>query len=239
MSRWRSLHEVAVVADFIVEHGDECAERYFAHESIETWRAMDEFQEHAAALGEDPYSEKEMAQAKAEFDALIARYGTRFGATYGWAHHALAAKDPSREKHNVTLKAIERSVGAERFRPRYRIASHGVHANPMGVTQVPDSLPSERGLVLLTGPSPAGLADAGHGTLVALTSVTEAVLAWKPGEASRMLTRTLDILTADAAEAYKQAHAALEVDDSGPTRHPGTGTGLRRAFARLSRRGRD
>ena len=146
----------------------------------------------------------------------------------------MAAKDPAWAKKNVTLKSIEESVGAARFRPHYRMASHGVHANPKGVTQMPDWLPSERGLVLLTGPSPAGLADPGHGALLALTSVMQAVLAWRPGEASTMLARTLDILTADAGQAYKQAHDALEADDSGPTRPPQTRTAITRSFVRLS-----
>ena len=89
------------------------------------------------------------------------------------------------------------------------MASHGVHANPKGVTWMPDSLPSQRGLVLLTGPSPAGLAEPGHATLLALTSTTEAALASRPGDASRLLAQTLRLLTADAANAYKEAHEAL------------------------------
>lgn len=233
MARWRSLHEVAVVADFILEHGDECAERYFAHEHIEDWRAVDEFQKHAQTLGEKPYSDEQMAAAEANRDELLAKYGTRFGGHHGWAQDYVAAKDPSWAKKNVTFPAIEESVGADHFRPRYRIASHGVHANPMGVTQMPDSLPSEGGLVLLTGPSPAGLADPGYGTLVSLTTVTDAVLAWRPGDASRMLAHTLHLLTEDAEKAYRQAHEALEADDSGATRPRGRRT-VPRALSYIS-----
>lgn len=234
MARWRSLHEVAVVADFILEHGDPCAERYFEHETIENYRAMDEFQKHAAKLGEAPYSDEEMTAAKAARDALLGRYGTRFGGPYGWAQDYVVANDPGWAKKNVTFGAIEESVDADHFRPRYRMASHGVHANPMGVTQTPDSLPSERGLVLLTGPSPAGLADPGYGALVSLVSVTEAVLAWRPGEASRMLTQSLHLLTSDAEVAYRQAHDSLEADDSGPTRPPDRASGLSRVLNSLT-----
>jgi len=120
MARWRALHEVAVVADFILEHGDDCAERCFEHEDIKTWRAMEEFQKHATYLGEVRYSDEEMAAAKAAFDALLDKHGPRFGSPYGWAQNALAIKDSRYAKERVSLTAIERSVGAARFRPHYR-----------------------------------------------------------------------------------------------------------------------
>jgi hypothetical protein len=92
LARWRALDEVAIVADFIAENGDDCAERYFAHEAVETWRGMQEFQQHAERLGETPYSEVEVEAAKRRFDTLIERYGSRFGGTYGWAQAALAPR---------------------------------------------------------------------------------------------------------------------------------------------------
>ena len=38
-ARWRSLHEVTVVASFIKTHGDEVAERYLLHDNIESYKA--------------------------------------------------------------------------------------------------------------------------------------------------------------------------------------------------------
>ncbi|MFZ1992896.1 MAG: DUF5677 domain-containing protein [Solirubrobacteraceae bacterium] len=227
MARWRALHEVAVVADFILEHGDDCAERYFAHEAVETWKAMREFQTHATALGETPYKNEQEQATKTERDAVIAKYGKRFGEDYGWAQAALAAKNPQYVKDRVTVKAIEKSVGADLLRPHYRIASHGVHANPKGVTWMPDSLPSERGLVLLTGPSPMGLADPGHATLISLTTVTDAVLASKPGEAARLSSRILQGLTDEAGDAYLKAHQRLERDGRADSNSGGPETVIR------------
>ncbi len=123
LARWRAVHEVAITADFILEHGDDCAERYFAHDAVETWKAMQEFQRHAEALGETPYTDEEVHAAEAEHDALVAKYGKRFGEDYGWAQAALAAKDPQYVKRRVTVKAIEESVGADPFRPNYRMAT--------------------------------------------------------------------------------------------------------------------
>jgi hypothetical protein len=216
LARWRALHEVAVVADFIADNGDDCAQRYFAHEAIETWNAMREFQEHAEKLGETPYSDEEVEAIKQQFDALIEHYGRRFGGAYGWAHAALAAKDPSYAKKEATFPAIEQSVGTPHMRPHYRMASHGVHANPKGVTWTPDLLPSQLGAVLLTGPSPAGLADPGQATLISLTRVTATTLASKGGEATALLVTTLLQLTDEAGEAYLKAHQDLESEGTHP-----------------------
>jgi len=54
--RWRALHEVAVVADFLAPLAVDTAVRYFAREGIETWRAMVEFQKYAERLGDASYA---------------------------------------------------------------------------------------------------------------------------------------------------------------------------------------
>ena len=133
------------------------------------------------------------------------------------------------------MKAIEKSVGADLLRPHYRMASHGVHANPKGVTWMPDSLPTERGLVLLTGPSPMGLADPGHATLISLTPVTDAVLASKPGEAARLSSRILRRLTDEAGDAYLKAHQRLERDGRADRVLTGSNSGGPETVIRLFR----
>jgi Family of unknown function (DUF5677) len=213
LARWRALHEVAVVADFIADNGDDCAERYFAHEGVESWKAMQEFQIHAQQLGDEPYSEAEMAAAEEQFNELLRRFGSRFAGHYGWAQEALAAKDPRYIKKDATFAAIEASVGTLHMRPYYRMASHGVHANPKGITWSADHLPGDRGLVLLTGPSPAGLADPGHATLISLTRVTATTLASKGGEATAFIVKVLLQLTDEAGDAYLQAHRKLEAEE--------------------------
>jgi len=55
-ARWRALHEVAAVADFLAPLGTDTAVRYFAREGIETWRAMVEFQKYAERLGDASYA---------------------------------------------------------------------------------------------------------------------------------------------------------------------------------------
>ena len=213
MARWRALHEVAVVADFIADNGNGCAERYFAHEGVENWKAMKEYQEHAGALGQELFPEAEVDASRRQYEALVGRYGPRFAGHYGWAHAALVTKDSQFETRDATFPAIEASVGSPHMRPYYRMASHGVHANPKGVTWGADLIPADRGVVLLTGPSPAGLADPGQATLNSLTRVTITTLASKGGEATGLLGKVLLQLTDEAGDAYLRAHRKLESEE--------------------------
>jgi uncharacterized protein DUF5677 len=106
-----------------------------------------QFQNYAGALGYEPYSKDEVAQAKVYRDKLCSQYGKDFGANNGWAAEALSKSDPK-------FSDIERASGLERLRPYYKMASHNVHANPKGIQF---RLGLSKGLnVLLAGPSNYG-----------------------------------------------------------------------------------
>ncbi|MEA2192598.1 MAG: hypothetical protein QOI73_2719 [Solirubrobacteraceae bacterium] len=207
LARWRVLHEVAVVAVFISTHGQRTAERYFDHGGVETWRAMQEYQQHAARLRYEPYTEDEVQAAQAAFELLCTQYGKAFAGPYGWAQEALATENPSVVKKWVTISAIEASVGLSHLRPHYRMASYGTHANPKGVTFTPDVLPGRP--VLLAGPGVAGLADAGRCSLISLMQVTTTLLTYKVGPSAPIILGALLGLTDDAGAAYLEAHRAV------------------------------
>jgi hypothetical protein len=84
--RWRALHEIDIVSRYLAAHDEEVARRFFDHGAVETWAAIKEFQDHADALGETPYSEQDVATVKANFDlssrstartSLVPRAGPR------------------------------------------------------------------------------------------------------------------------------------------------------------------
>jgi len=56
-ARWRSAHEIDVVALFISERGQDTAERYLLHDAIESSRAVIDFQRHAVRLGYEPLAD--------------------------------------------------------------------------------------------------------------------------------------------------------------------------------------
>ena len=54
MARWRTLHEVAVIAFFLRQHGQGAAERYLLHEAIESHKATSQYQQYCTQLGREP-----------------------------------------------------------------------------------------------------------------------------------------------------------------------------------------
>ena len=66
-ARWRSLHELAVVSNFIREHGEVVAERYLLHEAIQQRKLARAYKEHEDRAGLEPLTQ-------AEIDALDERW---------------------------------------------------------------------------------------------------------------------------------------------------------------------
>lgn len=75
MARWRTLHEIAVVAAVISHYGGSIAERYLDHQAVESKRAMDRYLACYKGLGYKPLSGREQAKIVKAYDKAIARYG--------------------------------------------------------------------------------------------------------------------------------------------------------------------
>jgi hypothetical protein len=94
-ARWRSLHEIAVVASFIRKHGNDIAERYLLHDNIESYKAATLHQKYYEALGVKPISADEYDSLRAVREKLIARFGSSYKNNYGWAASVLNKDDPT------------------------------------------------------------------------------------------------------------------------------------------------
>lgn len=201
MARWRTLHEIAIVALLIQEHGEDLARRYTDHQVVESLRAAKDYRECSQRLGYEPMTEFEFEEIRQAYEEVVQRYGDTFKTQYGWAADALGHRQPS-------LKEIERVAGIDHLRAHYRLASHNIHANPKGVF-------FKLGLfeevdVLLAGPSNAGLADPGHNAAISLLHVSVAQGLIRPNLDSLVGLRILSRLTAEVGEAFHRAHRQLE-----------------------------
>jgi hypothetical protein len=211
-TRWRSLHEIVSVVYFVKQFGQDIAERYLEHEHIEAWKATKEYQQHCTRLGYQPYSASEIAAFQQQHDRLLAKYGKNFGNDYGWAEAAVRKLNSS-YKGRVTFAQIERTMGMNHWRPFYRMASHGVHANPKSVTFNLGLI--KQGEFLLAGPSNAGLADAGNGACISLVQATSALLTLKSADIDSMLAiQALLRFEREAGEEFLNAQRRLEEDET-------------------------
>lgn len=171
-ARWRTMHEIAVVGLFVKKFGQDVAERYLLHETIESYRAARQYQRHSDQLGYNPLTDQELLGLESSHEQLIDRFGRPYAKTYGWAAQALGNNDPK-------FTDIEQAVGFEHWRPHYKLASHSVHANPKGVLfQLGLYLEEEE--VLLAGPSNTGFANLGHSTAISLLQIVTVSLTLHP-----------------------------------------------------------
>jgi hypothetical protein len=171
-ARWRTLHEVAVVAMFIAEHGNEVAEKYLLHEIVESYKAAIQHQQYCKAIGAEPLTDQELEEIKTAYQDVLNRFGSNFSGSYGWAAAALGKNKP-------TFSDIEQGINLEKMRPYYKMASHSVHANPKGIAFTLGLLPEERSIIL-AGASDTGFADPANGTVVSLLQITTTLLTTKP-----------------------------------------------------------
>lgn len=147
MARWRTVHEIAVVALLLLDGDETLAERYLRHDSIEECRAAEEYQELYERLGSEPFDAEYLETLKRERALLKERWGNPYGTPYGWAASLLGSSNPK-------FFELEKMAGLDHLRPFYRLASHNVHANPKGVLYKLGLLDESN--VLLAGSSDLG-----------------------------------------------------------------------------------
>jgi hypothetical protein len=204
MARWRTLHEIAAVASLIRKHGNDLAERYAAHQVIESAKAARQFQKHHKRLNQPSFDSEEMKRIEHECRTLIGRYGKTFGNNYGWATEHIKKSDP-------TLAELFEAAGIDHLSPYYRMASHNVHANPKGIFFKLGLFAGSQ--ILLAGPSNAGLADPGHATAISLLQITAALTSLNPTLDDLIALKVLERLEDEIGSALISAHQRLERDE--------------------------
>ena len=137
-ARWRTLHEIAVVSNFIGEKGKDVAVKYLLHDNVQRYKLAIKHRMHAEAINDEPISEEEFDELKAEQDRLVVEFGESFKEDHGWAASALGKDRPR-------FADIEESVDLEHLRPYYGMASDNTHAKrPRSLLQVGLELRAKR-----------------------------------------------------------------------------------------------
>ena len=213
-ARWRSLHELAVVGNFIGKHGEVVAERYLLHEAVQQRKLARAYKEHEDRARLEPFTQAEIGVLDERCETLVARFGKGFNEDYGWAASALGIKRPS-------LAEIERAAQLDHLRPYYRMASDNVHANSHGAFYKLGGFSPDLD-ILLAGPSNMGLADPGHGAALSLTQITAALVSTAPTLDSLTELTVLELLQEETGAAFLQAHKDAEaIAESEPRRNAG------------------
>lgn len=168
-ARWRSLHELAVVCSFIVQHGNSVAEQYIRYESVEIYKAAKQYNQYHINIGMEKIYDSEMVLIEKDYQEAIDKYGKNYGFDYGWAATALNLSRP-------TFRDIEASVNLDYIRPHYKAASANIHSNPASVFKSLGLFPEDG--TILAGPSDIGLSYPAQLTVASLILITTSVLTY-------------------------------------------------------------
>lgn len=200
-ARWRTLHELCIVATFLSEHGDETSDRYLQHEAIERYKAAKAHQAHCKALGLEPLPAKEYAEIDSARRILLKRFGKHFGDDWGWA--GVAIKKPNAI---ITFTDLEKHTKFEHLRPIVQLSHPTVHAGARGIAyQLGAPFDATE---LLDGPSPYGLEEPGKNTAYSLNLLTAALLSLLP---TLDATAFLEAVHGIAIEIYEQFNLAASI----------------------------
>lgn len=140
ISRWRTLHELTVVAVLLSQGDQDLALRYLAHADVQALKGLD-----AEAIAQD----EDLRAIKARADLGLSRFGPELGKTYGWACALIGKKQPNFED-------LEKKADKGEARYFYKFASQHIHSNHrahdelLGMSESWDTM-------LLVGPSNSGM----------------------------------------------------------------------------------
>jgi Family of unknown function (DUF5677) len=209
-ARWRTLHEIAVVAAVLAAADREISERFQLHRYVERYKDARLYQQYCEALGYEKFGEEKMEEMHRGSDEVVERYGADYKRDWGWA------KPLFPENVRPDFAALEKLAGFEHLRPWYRLANHGVHSGATGAAHVFDFY--GQGQAMLAGPSNFGLADPANGAMIALYQVTTSLLIFgtsePPSAEDVVCIKAIDILLDRAQQAFFDIHAALEREEA-------------------------
>ena len=184
LARWRTLHELAVVQQFIAKEGRPVAQRYLDHVAVANYSEALVYKENAAALEFEPLGDIELAELKQKCDEVCAKYEPSFCRPDGWVPTYI-------ETGNLRgIRAVEQSVSLGSLSPFVRMANSRIHAGPKSV-YFSLAQPDHARDMMIAGPSAYGIADPLQHSAFSLTLCTSTLLLYRQSSQTLALARAL------------------------------------------------
>ena len=215
MARWRSLHDLSVVAGFLSRSPEGVAERFLLHYEATRVRELRAFEAAAPRLHTRAPAPWAVADADRRRAVLQANFGEDYGESdYDWAAGELGIKRPK-------LEDLETRVKLDHWRPYVRVAHRTIHAGPAGIYG--DIGAPDPAAMMLAGPSDMGLSDPAQATIIALENVTVALVLLDRPEINldpAWALRALSTITNQALDAFAEVEGRQERLMAGRRRPP-------------------
>lgn len=175
-ARWRTLHEVSIIAQFISVNENELAKRYLAHSAIEDYRRALQYRKYSEELSYAPLTDSDFNEIKSNYDYVREKYGGYFKSDnwwkndYWWASEVLGNPRPN-------FTNIEENVGESHMQPFVKLAHLNVHASSNGIFLRLGSPPEND--LLVAGSSVFVLGEPGQNTAYTINRLTTTFLLFK------------------------------------------------------------
>lgn len=218
-ARWRTLHEIHVVATLLADGDDELTQRYIAHEhhllgKDEIDRGTGDRVAGRRLLGTGLYTDEELAVIDSNFKHVGALFQPPITGENGWAR-ILFPKDgeggSSAFPKAVRFSDLEEKAGRDHHRPDYRASAHLIHADAVGLSY--NRVDHLGDVVDLVGPANIGLGEPASAAATSLAEVSRVVANASPLADSETMTAMLRVLDQLAADVYTTfLDAQLNID---------------------------
>jgi hypothetical protein len=204
MARWRTLHEISVIATIIEDGDEELARRYIDHDIVEVKKQADDYDEKQVPLGYEPIAPRERKRIEEAYVEAIQHYGPSFRHEYGWAAEHLKEKKPDFKK----LQAVADQSSMNTY---YKLANFNIHAGARAMffrlTDMGSNIP-------IAGRSNAGLLEPGQNTAHTMVRITAALIGL-PKDLDRMVELSCLIAMRNAIPtAFHKADRKLRRDET-------------------------
>lgn len=205
LARWRAMHEAHVILAFIRDYGDKAAKAYRDYGAVSAYKASFDYQTHSAALGEKPFSQKELDELKEDRDRVVAKYGSIFNKDYGWVRWLSGGTIQN-------FRDIEAATDFGHYRPYYRHSSLGVHVEWRSLVSGEEA-EALRGddPVHLVGPADYGFEDALRLSMITASSATAILLNYNHSIGSLVDMNVIKKILEDALAEWSQVVSSKSV----------------------------
>lgn len=148
-ARWRSLHEITVIAEYLSDKSEETFEKFIDHQHVQDYKHARKLKEDTNHLFQFEVTDEEYNIICENYNYVVNKYGRSFKNDYGWAYEFFDQK-------RIHFSDLEHAVDFDNIRSHYKMSSDTIHTNSRGLFYNV-GLFSKSEFDLLIGPSIHGL----------------------------------------------------------------------------------
>lgn len=166
-ARWRSLHELAVLAIVLTGASPDVSRRYLEYARIENLSDVKAYQQHAKVLGRKPFNLEEVEKAERSAAEVVERWGKDMCNQNGWASPLFPGKK------SISFRDLESIADLGHMRPFYRLGNNHIHAGPRaGELNLIDVTPSGSPAITVGATVFGNIAETCHGAMISVHQAT-------------------------------------------------------------------